>query len=206
MHAISTRLRPLSIVPKSSNKSSHHCASRRTFPVAVASCCRLQDVPIDRICGNENRPPIARNEHPPACHSAYRGLPTKSTARCNRRRNRCDNSSQTCFSDAFSAGSDSLFILQFVQHINELKYCTAWFVAHLHERRDCKGDCTVQGLTLCECTLTLRKPQNLLPNHIHSRRDITRPGNGFCPIVRGCAFARHNAYHLIKCWFSYLAT
>lgn len=102
--------------------------------------------------------------------------------------------------------SYSLFILQFVQHINELKCCIAYFVEHLHERRDSTGDCAAQCLTLREGTLTVRKLQNLLANHIDTRRDITLPRNGFCPIYRGCAFARHNAYHLIKCWFSYLAT
>lgn len=113
------RLKRRSIVPALSNKSSHRCASRRTFPVAAASCCRPPALWPDRICGNGNRQPIARSGRPPACRSAYRESATKSTARCNRLRNQDDNSGQSCFIMFSRFLRNSLVILQFVQQINE---------------------------------------------------------------------------------------
>ena len=157
-HAASLRLRLRSIVPKSLNKSSRHYVSHRTFPAVAASCCKLQDVPAARICGNDYRSPIARSERQPACHSAYRVSPMKSTARCNRHRNRGDKSSQSFFTTRIFAVRYSLVSHSAIRSTNQRT--VARFVTYFRERRDFTGDCTVQRLTLRRWTLTLRRPKN----------------------------------------------
>lgn len=94
IRAACLRLMQQSIVPGSSNKSSPHHALHHTFQLVAAGCCKLSAVQAARICDNDYRPPTARNVHPPACHSAYQGSPTKSTARCSRHRNLSGNSNQ----------------------------------------------------------------------------------------------------------------
>jgi hypothetical protein len=115
-------------------------AWRRTFPAVVASCCKPPVVPVARICGNENRPPVARNALRPACHSTYPESPTKSTAQCNRLRNQDGSSTQPVL--------HSLVIRQFVQQFNQVGI-TGMRRFYRHQR--------ALRLTLRRRTLTLRK-------------------------------------------------
>ena len=71
-------------------------ATRRTSRSSAAVQCRPPDAPAGRRARSANPAAAARTELPPACRAACQESPTRSTARCSRRRNAGGNPQPEC--------------------------------------------------------------------------------------------------------------
>jgi hypothetical protein len=76
--------------------ASHASGNCRTCPEPAANCCKRRAAPGYRKSGTDSPGQVEYSAPLPVYRSAYRGLPTRSTVRYNRRRNPDDTSNPTC--------------------------------------------------------------------------------------------------------------